>query len=260
MGNLPTALITGASGGIGLELARVFAKNNINVALTARSENKLKELKRELENNYGIKVTIIALDLSDYNNSLHIYQYLKTEGVQIHYLVNNAGFGDYGFFHESDWTKQEEMINLNVTALTYLTHLFLKDMVARKSGKVMNVSSTAAFQPGPLMSVYYATKAFVQHFSEAIANELKDSGVTVTALCPGPTESNFQQAAEMGDSPLFKRKLPTSAEVAEYGFKAMMAGKTVAIHGVGNKILRQSGRFAPRKVLAAVVRKIQEAR
>lgn len=255
-----TALITGASSGIGLELARVFAKNNISLVLTARSEDKLLQIKRELENDYGITVAIVPLDLSDYHNALKIYELLKKENIAVEYLVNNAGFGDYGFFHESDWPKQAEMINLNVTALTYLTHLFLKDMVARKSGRIMNVSSTAAFQPGPLMSVYYATKAFVQHFSEAIANELADKGVTVTALCPGPTESNFANAADMDSSPLFKRKLPTSLDVAEYGFKAMMSGKTVAIHGVGNKILRQSGRFAPRKVLAAVVRKIQEAR
>jgi short-subunit dehydrogenase len=260
MNSQKTALITGASSGIGLELARVFAKNHINLALTARSEGKLQEIKLELENDFGISVKVIVANLSEYDNAEDIYRIIKEKNIAVEYLVNNAGFGDYGFFHESDWRKQEEMINLNVTALTFLTRLFLKDMVARKSGKILNVASTAAFQPGPLMSVYYATKAFVLHFSEAIANELKGTGITVTALCPGPTESNFQNAAEMGNSQLFKRKLPTSREVAEFGFKEMMAGKTVAIHGTQNKILRQIGRFAPRKIAAAVVRKIQESR
>jgi short-subunit dehydrogenase len=260
MNSKKTALITGASSGIGYELAKVFAKKNIDLVLTARSEGKLFEIKDELENEYGISVIIIPLDLSDYQNSLKIYELLKAKKITVEYLINNAGFGDYGFFHESDWQKQEQMINLNITALTYLTHLFLKDMVARKSGKIMNVSSTAAFQPGPLMTVYYATKAFVQNFSEALANEVKGFGVTITALCPGPTESNFQAAAEMSDSPLFKRKMPTSLDVAEYGFKAMMAGKTVAIHGVQNKILHKIVRFSPRKLVTSAVRKIQEIR
>ncbi|MES2765947.1 MAG: SDR family oxidoreductase [Bacteroidota bacterium] len=255
-----TALITGASGGIGLELARVFAKNHINLVVTARSKEALSILKSELENDYGISVKVITANLSEYENAEDIYNVLKSENIQVDYLVNNAGFGDYGKFHESDRAKQEAMINLNITALTSLTHLFLKDMIRRKNGKILNVASTAAFQPGPLMSVYYATKAFVLHFSEAIANELQGSGITVTALCPGPTESNFQKAANVENSPLFKGKIPTSRDVAEYGFKAMMAGKTVAIHGMKNKILRQAGRIAPRKILTAVVRKLQEMR
>lgn len=260
MKSTTTALITGASSGIGLELARFFARQNIHLVLTARSEGKLQEIKRELENDYGISVKIIVANLAEYENAEDIYTLLKNENIAIEYLVNNAGFGDYGKFHESDWKKQEAMINLNVTSLSYLTHLFLKDMVRRKSGRILNVASTAAFQPGPLMAVYYATKAFVLHFSEAIANELQDTNITVTALCPGPTESNFADAANMGNSPLFKRKMPTSRDVAEYGFKAMMEGKTVAIHGTQNKILRQAGRFAPRKIMTAIVRKIQEAR
>ena len=255
-----TALITGASSGIGLELARVFAKNQIDLVITARSEGKLAEIKKELEQDHGIRVKIIPANLSEYENAEDIYRIIKEKNIEVEYLVNNAGFGDYGNFHESDWTKQEAMINLNITSLTYLTHLFLKDMVRRKCGRILNVASTAAFQPGPLLSVYYATKAFVLHFSEAIANELQGTGITVTTLCPGPTQSSFADTANMGNSALFKRKLPTSREVAEYGFKAMIAGKTVAIHGTQNKILRQAGRFAPRKVMTAIVRKIQEAR
>lgn len=261
MNSNKTALITGASGGIGLELARVFAKNHINLVITARSKQELEILKSELENDYGISVKVITANLSEYENAEDIYNVLKNENIAVEYLVNNAGFGDYGKFHESDRAKQEAMINLNITALTSLTHLFLKDMILRKSGRILNVASTAAFQPGPLMSVYYATKAFVLHFSEAIANELQGTGITVTALCPGPTESGFADAADLGNSQLFKnRKLPTSREVAEYGFKAMMAGKTVAIHGMKNKILQQAGRIAPRKMITAVVRKLQEMR
>jgi uncharacterized protein len=181
---MATALITGASSGIGLELAKVFAANKINLVLVARSESKLNELANEVKQQ-GVTVNVLAKDLSSYNTAKEIFDWCGQQNIQIDYLVNNAGVGDFGFFHESEWKKQEQIINLNITALTYLTHLFLPDMVKRKNGKVLNVASTAAFQPGPTMSVYYATKAFVLHFSEAIANELEKTGVTVTALCPG---------------------------------------------------------------------------
>jgi len=151
------------------------------------------------------------------------------------------------------------MINVNITALTYLTRLFLPQMVKNGFGKIMNVASTAAFQPGPTMSVYYATKAYVLHFSEAIGNELEGTGVTVTALCPGATTSGFQAAANLGESKLVKgKKLPTSKDVAEYGYRAMMKGKAVAIHGFGNWLLAQSPRFAPRSWVVKVARKVQE--
>jgi uncharacterized protein len=255
---MATALITGASSGIGLELAKVFAANKINLVLVARSESKLNELANEVKQQ-GVTVNVLAKDLSSYNTAKEIFDWCGQQNIQIDYLVNNAGVGDFGFFHESEWKKQEQIINLNITALTYLTHLFLPDMVKRKNGKVLNVASTAAFQPGPTMSVYYATKAFVLHFSEAIANELEKTGVTVTALCPGATESGFQTAAAMEESKLVKgKKLPTSKQVAEYGYAAMMKGKKVAIHGVMNYLLANSVRFSPRAMVLKMVRSIQD--
>lgn len=255
---MATALITGASSGIGLELAKIFAGNKINLVLVARSENKLIELSKELQQQ-DVKVHVLVKDLSDYNTAKEIFDWCNQQGIVIDYLVNNAGVGDFGLFNESDWIKQEQMINLNITALTYLTHLFLPGMVQRKNGKILNVASTAAFQPGPLMSIYFATKAFVLFFSEAIANELEGTGVTVTALCPGATESGFQAAASMDGSRLFKgKKIPSSKEVAAYGYKAMMQGKTVAIHGLKNYLLAQGARISPRNLTVKVARWIQD--
>jgi short-subunit dehydrogenase len=251
-----TALITGASSGIGLELAKVFAKNNIDLVLVARSTGKLNELATELGN---VKVTVLSKDLSLATASKEVFEEIKAKNIQIDYLVNNAGFGDFGFFHESDWNKNAQMIDLNIKSLTELTYLFGKEMVARKSGKIMNVASTASFQPGPLMGVYYATKHYVLAFSEAIDNEMSEHGVSVTALCPGPTESGFQNVADLDESKLVKgKKLPTSKEVAEYGYKAMMNGKTVAIHGTMNYILANSVRFTPRNVIVKIVRWMSE--
>lgn len=256
---MKTALITGASSGIGLELARFFAKDKHNLVLVARSEGKLKELAEELQKQYGISVKIISKDLSKINAAQEIYDQLKIQNINIDFLVNNAGFGEFGFFHETAWEKEEMMINLNITALTQFTKLFVKDMVQRKYGKIMNVASTASFQPGPLMAVYYATKSYVLFFSEAIANELQDKGVTVTALCPGPTESGFQAAATLGESKLVKgKKLPSSLEVAKYGYQAMMNGETVAIHGIMNWIMAQSIRFTPRKLATTIVRMMSD--
>lgn len=254
-----TALITGASSGIGLELARVFAFNKMNVVLVARSENKLNELAKELSIQYQIKVKVIAADLSNMNEVQHVYDVCKNENVQIDFLVNNAGFGDFGFFHESDWNKTEQMIDVNIKALTKLCRLFIPGMVQRKSGKILNLASTAAFQPGPTMAVYYATKAYVLHFTEAIQNELQKTGVIVTALCPGPTKSGFMETASLQESKLFKeRKLSTSTEVATFGFNAMMKGKTVAIHGTMNTFMAMGYRFLPRKWIVKFVRLIQD--
>lgn len=256
-----TALITGASNGIGLEFARIFAKNKTNLVLVARSEDKLKSLSNELINAYGVKVNVIPEDLSILNNCMKLVDQLQKENITVDYLINNAGFGNLGFFTDTDLQKEIDMINLNITALTYLTKIYAIEMKQRGSGKILNVSSTAAFQPGPLMAVYYATKSYVQSFSEALANEFKGTGVTVTALCPGPTESGFLSAAKMDNTKLVKgRKLPTSAEVALFGFNAMMNGKTVAVQGLMNKIGAQSSRFLPRKFITSVVRKIQETR
>jgi short-subunit dehydrogenase len=254
-----TALITGASNGIGLALAHIHASKGDNLVLVARSLEKLNELKHTLEEKHGISVYTIGKDLSKNNAAQEVYGELKQHSITVDYLINNAGFGDYGLFVESDWTTQEQMINLNITALTQFTKLFLTDMVNRKNGKIMNVASTAAFQPGPTMAVYYATKAYVLHFSEAINNEVRKQGVTVTSLCPGATESGFQAAAAMEESKLVKgRKLPTSEEVAQYGYDAMMKGKTVAIHGMLNAIMANSIRLMPRSWVVKITRFIQD--
>lgn len=256
-----TALVTGASSGIGLEMARIHARNGDDLVLVARSEGKLHELKRSLEKSGDIDVRVIAKDLASQGAAREIHSGLTSEAVKIDYLINNAGIGDYGLFHESSWEKQAAMIELNVKSLTRLAHLFSGDMVRQGSGRIMNVASTASFQPGPLMSVYYATKHYVLAFSEAIAQELDEYGISVTALCPGPTESGFQKQAEMEESHLVTAfPLPSAREVAEYGYRAMMNGKRVAVHGMMNKFLAQSVRFAPRKLSTAVVRKLQETR
>lgn len=253
-----TALITGASNGIGLELAKVHASKGDNLILVARSIQKLKELKDEIEKQYGVSVYNIEKDLSMVNAASEVYSEVKQKGLEVDYLINNAGFGDFGLFHLTDWNKTEQMIALNITALTQLTHLFLKDMIKSGKGKIMNVASTAAFQPGPTMAVYFATKAYVLHFSEAIANELENTGITVTALCPGATESGFKDAADMHESNLFKgKKLPSSKEVALFGYEQMMKGKVVVIHGFMNYILANSVRFTPRALVVKIARMIQ---
>jgi uncharacterized protein len=250
-----TALITGASGGIGFELSQIFARDRINLILVARSKEKLEGMAFSLSRDYGINVTPFPADLSDMEQVKKVYEHCRQNSIQVDYLVNNAGFGDNGYFVESDWNRQLEMINLNITALTYLTRLFLPEMVSRQSGKILNVASTAAFQPGPMMSVYYASKAYVLSFSEAISNELEGKGVTVTALCPGATVSGFQKAAALEESKLFKgKKLPSSAEVAAFGYRAMNKGKVVAIHGFMNAVLATSIRFTPRFLVRRVVR------
>lgn len=254
-----TALVTGASSGIGLELARVIAKDGHDLVLVARSADKLNELSVSLANEYGAKVTVIAKDLSKPGVVQEICTQLQRENIHIDMLVNNAGFGSFGAFHETSWAVEKQMIDVNITALTELTRIFLPAMVNKSYGRVMNVASTAAFQPGPFMAVYFATKAYVLSFSEAIANELKGTGVTVTALCPGATESGFMKAAAMEDSKLFKgKKIPTSLDVAEYGYKAMMKGKTVAIHGTMNYILSNAARFAPRNMVTSIARMMVE--
>ncbi len=253
-----TALITGSSNGIGYELAKVLAQKDNNLILVARSKDKLDELKNELEKSHNIWVYTIGKDLSLPGAASEVYDELKTKSITIDYLVNNAGFGDFGLFAQSDWNKQEQMINLNVTALAHFTRLFLPDMIRRGGGKILNVASTASFQPGPTMSVYFATKAFVLSFSEAVNNEVREHGITVTALCPGATQSGFQAAASMQDSKLFAgNNFPTSREVAEFGYRAMMKGKAVAIHGFKNSIMANSVRFAPRSLVVKIARQIQ---
>jgi len=255
-----TALITGASSGIGLELAEICARQGENLVLVARNIIKLNELKSKLEKQYKVKVLNISKDLSLPNSAQQVYDEINQQNISIDYLINNAGFGDYGMFYETDWNKEMKMINLNIATLTHLTKLYLKDMVPKGEGKIMNVASTAAFQSGPTMAVYYATKAFVLSFSEAVSNEVRDKGISITVLCPGATKSGFQDAAELNQSKLVRgRKLPSSKEVAEFGYKAMMKGKTVAIHGLLNKILAFFVRIFPRAMVVKVTRFIQDA-
>jgi len=254
-----TALITGASGGIGYEFAKLLAKDCNVLVLVARSGDKLLEVKSELEGLAPVSVKLIAKDLALPGAAEEIYRVLENENIDVDILINNAGIGCFGKFSGTDWRTEAEMISLNIVALTHLTKLFVQGMVKRKSGKVVNVASTAAFPPGPLMSVYYASKAYILSFSEAIAYELKDTGVDVTVLCPGPTATGFVKAAAMDRSKLFRSRKPAAAaDVARYGYEAMMKGKTVAIHGAINKIMTFSIRLTPRKLLPPIVRRLQE--
>jgi short-subunit dehydrogenase len=256
-----SALVTGPSSGIGLELATLLAHDRHDLVLVARSRGKLDDIGRALHEEYGITATVVARDLADAESPRAIADEIATRGVAVDVLVNNAGFGVYGFFAETTLEKELEMIRVNVTALTHLTKLFLPGMIARRSGRILNVASTAAFQPGPLMAVYYATKAYVLSFSEALANETHGTGVTVTALCPGPTITEFQKGAGLENTNLFNSPLVMSAaEVARAGYEGMLAGRRVVVPGFGNNLLVQAARIAPRRLVTAIARKIQEAK
>ncbi|MBA3287041.1 MAG: SDR family oxidoreductase [Acidimicrobiia bacterium] len=246
-----TALVTGASSGIGLELTRLLAADGKRVVLAARSTSALEQLAASLPD-----AVAVTADLSTPAGVAALVETVPDVDV----LVNNAGVGDFGAFVEADPDRTMAMIQLNVAALTQLTRRYLPAMVERGSGKVLNVASTAAFQPGPLMAVYYATKAYVLSFSEALAEELRGSGVTVTALCPGPTASGFQDAANLGESRLVKeRHLPSAADVAASGYRAMQRGDVVHVTGLRNKVLAASVRFTPRPVMRRLVHRLQSA-
>jgi short-subunit dehydrogenase len=256
-----TALITGATSGIGLELAKIFAREGYPLVLVARGREKLLQLKEEFERSHDVPVKIIEKDLSKDTAPMEIYEELKREAIRVRILVNNAGSGVLGKFAATDLKAELDMIQLNVTSLTHLTKLFLRDMVADRSGKILNVASTAAFQPGPLMAVYYASKAYVLSFTEALANELEGSGVTATALCPGPTFTDFQKRSGMENTRLFRSGLTMdAATVAKAGFRGLMMGKTVVVPGWKNRIMVASLRLAPRGLVTKVVRDIQETR
>ncbi len=248
-----TALITGASAGIGSELARRFAIDRVNLVLVARRRERLEELAGELNKAHGVTVDIMDMDLTDARGRKELFTRVKEKGITIDYLVNNAGFGDSGPFLESDWDKQQRMIELNITALSHLTRLFLPDMVQRGRGGLLNVASTAGFLPGPYMSVYYATKAYVLSFTEALSRELKGSGVRVSALCPGPVITEFQQQANIKNARLFSGPMVLSAErVARIGYDGLMRGKTVNIAGLLMKLTIHPLRITPRAVVRAV--------
>ncbi len=255
------ALITGASKGIGYELTQLIATDNYNLVLVARSGNKLKEIKSSLEKRYDITVHTIIKDLTQATSSKEIYEELQERDINIDVLVNNAGIGDFGAFMNSSWDRNEKMIQLNVSTLVHLTHLFLPGMVKRGKGKILNVASTAAFQPGPLMAVYYATKSFVLSFSEGIAEELRNTGVTVTTLCPGPTSTKFVETADMEDSQLFDNMAVMEPEqVAKSGWNGLKKGKTIVIPGWINKMLVQSIRFTPRAIIRRLVKRLQKSK
>jgi short-subunit dehydrogenase len=248
-----TALITGASSGIGKALAAEFAADGYDLVLAARGVPKMDALGAELYRAHGIKVDVLGADLEVPEGAHGLFDAVKGRGITIDALVNNAGYATFGEFKNSDLDAELKMMRLNMDSLVALTRLFLPDLIARKGG-VLNVASTAAFQPGPLMAVYYATKAFVLFFSEAIAEELAADGVTVSALCPGPTASGFQDKAAMNDSALVKgKRLMTSEEVAKAGYAAFRQGKRVEIPGFMNWFMAQSIRFTPRRLATAVV-------
>lgn len=249
-----TALITGASSGIGKALAYHFARDGYELVLAARSVARMQALADELMRQFKVTVTVIDADLETHEGAARLHGEIKARGLVLSALVNNAGYGAFGEFKDSALANELAMIQLNMTTVVTLTKLFLPDLLATR-GKILNLASTAAFQPGPYMAVYYATKAFVLSFSEAIASELEDTGVTVTALCPGPTASGFQEKADLGNSALVKGKqLPTSEDVAALGYRAMQRGQRVYIPGVVNWAMAQSMRFTPRNLATKVVK------
>ncbi|MGA8301716.1 MAG: SDR family oxidoreductase [Terriglobales bacterium] len=258
-----TALITGASFGIGLELARIFAREGHDLVLVARSGDKLRQLASELEKAHGTRSLILAVDLSDPGASAYILDQTTRANITVDILVNNAGFGQYGFFAKNDLEECLRQIQVNITTLTHLTRLYLPGMIEHArtketTARILNVASTAAFQAGPLMAVYYATKAYVLHLSEAISNELAGTGVTVTCLCPGPTATEFQERAKITGIRLTTYGTMGARTVAEDGYRALMTGKPVVISGFKNWLVAQSVRFAPRRMVTAIARKLQE--
>jgi len=253
-----TALITGASAGIGRELARLFAADHYNLVLVARNGTRLAQFADELQQQFGVTAKSFPLDLTAQSAPQFLFDQMARENIAIDVLVNNAGYGMRGAFAEIPAEESIGQIQLNIIALTHLTKLFLRPMIERRSGKILNVASTAGFQPGPLMAVYYATKAYVISFSEALANELQSTGVSVTCLCPGPTDTEFQGRAGTEDS-LLKRMRPMTAKaVAVDGYRALMKGKALVISGFRNWLLAESLRISPRRVVTAVSRKILE--
>ena len=259
----PTALITGASGGIGEAFARQLAARRTHLILVARSAAKLDALARELEAAHAIRATVIVQDLTDPGAAEAVEAQVSALGLTVDFLINNAGFASYGEFQTLPLAHELELIQVNVAALTALTHRFLPGMLARGRGRVLNVASTAAFMPGPLMAVYYASKAYVLSFSEALNEELRGSGVNVTALCPGPVESGFQARAQMQDSRLLSGRNPLLAptmnadQVAREGIEAMVLGQPVRVVGLMNKVQTLTPRLLPRSVMPRIVKQLQ---
>jgi short-subunit dehydrogenase len=252
-------LITGATSGIGLELSRLAAKDGKNLVIVARNTEQLASTAAELRSTYKVSVTPLAKDLSKPESATALYAEIEKQGLSVEVLINNAGFATHGLFAESDPEFEMDMLETNIKSLVHLTRLVLPDMITRKQGHILNLASTAAFQPGPLMAGYYASKAFVLSFGEALANELAGSGVTITTLCPGPTKTNFAERARVADGKLFQgMKVMDAAYVAKIGYEAMQRGKAVVIPGHTNTLMTIATRFAPRGLAAVIARRVQE--
>lgn len=251
-----TALVTGAASGLGYELALLLAKDQFNLILIDVDAENLAKTKTEIEHAFNVEVIALTKDLSLPNIAKEIIDDVNNAPIDV--LINNAGFGLFGSFSETNWERESAMLHVHIITTTHLTKLVLEGMVKRGSGQILNVTSLAAFQPGPLMSIYYASKSYVLSFSEAIANELKGTGVTVTALCPGPTKTSFQEtvSANTGDNKI-TFNMACAKEVALYGYEAMIKGKTYAIPGGFNKFLATLPRLLTRNAATTIVRKIQ---
>lgn len=246
-------LITGASGGIGKELAKLFAKDGHDLVLVARNEKTLNDVSNELSNKFGISTMIIPKDLSLPTAADEIFDELKKRSIVLDTLVNNAGFGSYGAFIKTDLKISIEMIQVNIMALTHLTRLFVPEMVKNGKGNILNVASLAAFPPGPYMNVYYSTKSYVLSFSVALNEELKGTGVSVTALCPGPTSTNFQKRIGLTSAETFSIKSMSAEKVAMIGYNGMKKHKTIILPGRINKLTAFMLRFVPQKTAAHFV-------
>ncbi len=250
-------LITGASSGIGLELARLFARNGHPLILTARSADKLETLAADLRSQYAVDVQVIPADLSQPQGPRKLYDAIQKKKLAVANLVNNAGFATHGPFIDTPWEKERAMLQLNIVSLIELTHLFLPRMIERRNGSILNVASTAAFQPGPFMTNYYASKSHVLFFSEGLAKELKPYGISVTVLCPGPTETPFFDTAGMRDSQLVKSPLVMSAEnVAQIGYNAWLRKKTIVIPGFFNWLMASTVGLMPRSLVRALTARL----
>lgn len=255
---MATVLITGASSGIGLELARLFAHDGYDLVLVSRSLDKLDRLGAELAQRHGIRSHSVGVDLAAPDAPGAVVETLRQTAVRVDALVNNAGYGVYGPFATTDLRSELDLLQVNVVALTHLTKLLLPEMLARGAGRILNVASTAGFQPSPFLAVYAASKAYVLSFSEALGEELAGTGVTVTTLCPGPTVTGFQARAGMEGTRLFGGPLlMDAASVARAGYDGLMRGRRLVVPGVGNKLLMESVRFAPRRLVTKIARFIQ---
>ena len=252
-----TALITGASSGIGLELAKLFAADGHNLILVARSEEKLDLLREQLVNEHSVHVDVIVADLAKVDAAIKLVKKINARKLVVEILVNNAGFGELGTFHEIALERQLNMVRLNVVTLMHLSRLLIPEMIKRRGGGILNVGSTAAFQPGPNMAVYYATKAFVLSFSEAIHEELLDSGVAVTCLAPGPTKTGFGDDSGMGSKKMFSANAMDVAVVAKAGMDGFKSGQALVIPGFRNKLTAFLNRLVPRFAVRKVVKRLQ---